>query len=247
VVKVVHANKLLICLIGFCLLAAAGSVFSQEERARPSWSEEVKKTDIPDAPEDEDRPEMEFSVDRSALQGDMPTFDRTPQAQIATEEPEVTPPPVVNTETSMAAEAQQQEVVDVPVDPAPEPVAAETENQDKRLVSLDPPANPVERETSPAATAEAANEGFTLVRSKSTQPDYPRQALLNSQEGWVDLLVTVSSAGKVENVQIVAAEPRRVFERAAIRAARKWEFVPPIDSGVTTSQTGNYRVTFVMN
>ena len=235
-----RTKNLLMGLLGCWLLLVVAPAFAQEEeeRARPSWSEDVKKTEVPDAPEEQDRPQMEFSVDRSALQGDMPTFQRTPARSDTVEEPEADIAAPVEQEISVAEVAQ---------DTPPPPVKAAELPDDERLVSLDQAPAQVAQNTSPAAIARSENAVFKLVRTKTQSPQYPRQALLNKQEGWVDLMVTVSSAGMVESVQVVAAEPRRVFERAAIRAARKWEFEPPTDSGLNDSQQGQFRVNFVMN
>jgi protein TonB len=100
--------------------------------------------------------------------------------------------------------------------------------------------------TAQVDTTDPAEEepAFKLVRTKSVAPVYPRKALLDGREGWVDLLLTVSPDGKVEDVVVIAAEPKRLFERAAIRAAKKWQFAPPADSGLTTSQTGKIRISF---
>ena len=185
---------------------------------------------------------MEFSVDRSALQGDMPSFQRTPARPDTVEEPNAEIAAPVEQETTVAEVVQDSPPPPVKAAEVPEPKAAS-----ERLVSLDQAPAQVARDTSPVATASSENAPFKLVRTKTQSPQYPRQALLNKQEGWVDLMVTVSSDGMVESVQIVAAEPRRVFERAAIRAARKWEFEPPMDSGLSDSQQGQFRVDFVMN
>jgi TonB family protein len=87
---------------------------------------------------------------------------------------------------------------------------------------------------------------FRLQKSRNVQPDYPRSALSREIEGWVDLRVTVNIDGEVSDIEIVAAEPRRVFERAAIRAANRWEFVPPRDSGIEEPQQGVFRITFAL-
>lgn len=86
--------------------------------------------------------------------------------------------------------------------------------------------------------------GFHLVKADGPDPQYPRRALLNKQEGWVDLRFTVAPDGQVEDVQIVDAKPRQVFERAALRAATRWVFQAPSESGVTESVSGVYRVNF---
>ena len=90
-----------------------------------------------------------------------------------------------------------------------------------------------------------APSNFKLTKIDGPDPRYPRRAMENGQNGWVDLRFTVSPDGQVENVQVTDAEPRRVFERSALRAANKWVFEAPIDSGITTTISGVYRVRFV--
>ena len=87
---------------------------------------------------------------------------------------------------------------------------------------------------------------FELVKTKDAAPMYPRRALQRDREGWVDLAVTVSPDGTVESVAVVAANPKRLFERAAIRAISKWEFMPPRDSGIDTPIIRNFRISFVL-
>ena len=70
--------------------------------------------------------------------------------------------------------------------------------------------------------------------------------MARDREGWVDLAVTVSPDGTVESVAVIAANPKRLFERAAIRAASNWEFVPPRDSGIDTPITRSARISFVL-
>ena len=46
---------------------------------------------------------------------------------------------------------------------------------------------------------------------------------------------------------MVDAQPKRVFERAALRAAHKWEFEAPQLAGLTESQQGTFRIRFSLN
>jgi protein TonB len=146
--------------------------------------------------------------------------------------------------------AGQPEFVDVVPGTPPAPVAtaatSESKAADERLVSLGRTPAQVAQDISPAAAVSGEIVPFALVRTKTRAPKYPRRAVEMALEGWVDLMVTVSSNGRVENVHVLAAEPRRLFERAAIRAARGWEFEPPIDSGLSDSQQGKYRVNFTL-
>ena len=103
----------------------------------------------------------------------------------------------------------------------------------------------------PGAAQQAAEQSggsafsdFQLVKSKHVPPQYPRRAVDAGREGWVDLAITVEPDGSISNVAVLAAMPKRVFERPAIRAVKKWKFEPPADSGVDQPITRTYRVSF---
>jgi protein TonB len=64
-------------------------------------------------------------------------------------------------------------------------------------------------------------EAIPLVR---IPPLYPPRALSRRIEGRVKIEFTVSEEGKVQNPVVVAAKPKGVFDRAALRAIRRWKF-----------------------
>ncbi len=66
----------------------------------------------------------------------------------------------------------------------------------------------------------------TPVPVVRVEPDYPPQALRAGIEGYVDLQFWVTAAGTVEDVRVIGAEPAHTFERAAVRAVRKWRYAP---------------------
>ena len=43
-------------------------------------------------------------------------------------------------------------------------------------------------------------------------------------EGWVKVEVKVDSNGQIVKLTIMDAKPKRVFERSAMKAIKKWEF-----------------------
>lgn len=63
------------------------------------------------------------------------------------------------------------------------------------------------------------------------KPDYPRKALRNKEEGWVKVSFTITEKGTVSNPKVVSAKPRRVFDRSALQAIRKWRFKPKTVGG----------------
>lgn len=90
----------------------------------------------------------------------------------------------------------------------------------------------------PAAPSEAAASGGQMGGMESevmplndVRPDYPRQALQRGIEGFVKLAFTINRIGNVENIRVLEANPRNVFEREARRAAARWRFAPRTEGG----------------
>ena len=81
----------------------------------------------------------------------------------------------------------------------------------------------------------ADRDAVPLVR---IDPDYPMQARQRGQEGWVVLEFTISTAGTVKDVEVVASEPGSIFDRAAVQAVRKWKYNPKILDGKPVERPG---------
>ena len=96
------------------------------------------------------------------------------------------------------------------------------------------------------ATPRNTGSGYQLVITRHEAPEYPRTAMGRELGGWVDIKFTISPSGKVEGVEILDAEPKRVFERATLRAAKKWRFGAPADEGMDSTQSGVYRFSFAI-
>lgn len=65
-----------------------------------------------------------------------------------------------------------------------------------------------------------------LVPLTRIAPQYPRKAARKKIEGWVKVEFSVLDDGTVVNINVLDAKPRRIFNRAAIRAISKWKFKP---------------------
>ncbi|KKO46912.1 energy transducer TonB [Arsukibacterium ikkense] len=70
------------------------------------------------------------------------------------------------------------------------------------------------------------------------EPRYPVQAARDGLQGWVRLSFTIMEDGSVDNVEVLEAEPRRVFDREAIRALRRWKYSPKVVDGKPMQQPG---------
>lgn len=70
-----------------------------------------------------------------------------------------------------------------------------------------------------------------LVALKRAPPEYPASARRRNIEGWVKVRFIVNTHGQPEQIKILAAEPKDVFEANAERAVRGWRFRPGTVNG----------------
>ncbi|MEZ5456569.1 MAG: energy transducer TonB [Lysobacteraceae bacterium] len=64
---------------------------------------------------------------------------------------------------------------------------------------------------------------------KQDPPSYPADAARRGLEGFVEVEFVVGADGKVGAVNVLKAQPPRVFEREAVRAVKGWSFQPSSD------------------
>lgn len=86
-----------------------------------------------------------------------------------------------------------------------------------------------------AAKPQGANGGglFTagqldgpLTALTKTPPVYPRAAKQRNTEGWIKVKFVVNEQGHVDQVTILDAEPKDVFEQSVLRCLDEWRFKP---------------------
>ena len=69
-------------------------------------------------------------------------------------------------------------------------------------------------------------------------PQYPPRAAERGIEGWVEIVFDISPAGAVEDAEVTDSKPSKVFDRAALRAVRKWKYNPKIEGGKAVERHG---------
>lgn len=69
-------------------------------------------------------------------------------------------------------------------------------------------------------------------------PKYPPDAARDGLNGWVKLRFTINEVGQVVDVEVIEAQPKRIFDREAVRALKGWKYQPQIENGVAVKQTG---------
>ena len=72
----------------------------------------------------------------------------------------------------------------------------------------------------------SAGPGDATLVSK-VEPEFPREAIqAGADAGRVKARMTVDGTGEVTRVEIIEANPRRVFDRAVVKTLSQWKFTP---------------------
>ncbi len=87
----------------------------------------------------------------------------------------------------------------------------------------------------------ANSEVIPLVR---IQPRYPSQAARRKLSGYVIVEFTIRPDGTVTKPKVVHAEPKRVFDAAALQAIKRWKFKPKLVDGKAVAQYASQKFSF---
>lgn len=83
--------------------------------------------------------------------------------------------------------------------------------------------------------ASADGDAVPMVR---VPPQYPERALQRGIEGRVLIEFTISKSGSVKDAKVVAYEPSKIFNKAALKAVKQWKYNPKIVNGKPVEQPG---------
>jgi TonB family protein len=141
-------------------------------------------------------------------------------------------------------------VQSTPAVTAPAPAAQSTQPQAPEVA----PAATASTSITPATAAPATAASFVpgegvvpesrLKALRRVPAEYPAQALERLISGWVELEFTVAKDGSVKDIEITAAEPRRVFDSASVAALRRYRYAPVLKDGQPVEQRARSRMRF---
>ncbi len=108
------------------------------------------------------------------------------------------------------------------------------------------------QQQSASTTAAAASDGAAggthgPVLLRNVNPRYPTTAVRANQEGWVEVSFTITPEGNVDDVKVLDAEPRHVFDRAAVEAVSRWKYQPATQNGTPVAAQDRRRIVFKLN
>ncbi|MDT3334757.1 energy transducer TonB [Shewanella sp. SP1S1-7] len=67
-------------------------------------------------------------------------------------------------------------------------------------------------------------------------PRYPIDAAQSGKEGYVVVGFDITADGTVSNVRVLDANPKHVFDKAALSAVQNWKYKPKFDAGKAVAQ-----------
>ncbi|HEU4617012.1 MAG TPA: energy transducer TonB [Gammaproteobacteria bacterium] len=69
-------------------------------------------------------------------------------------------------------------------------------------------------------------------------PEYPPRALARGLEGWVQVQFTITETGGVTDAKVVDAQPKGIFDEAALKSIARWRYNPKVENGVAVKRVG---------
>lgn len=90
----------------------------------------------------------------------------------------------------------------------------------------------------------APGDDSEVIPLNEVLPVYPDQARRRGIEGYVKLGFTITRDGRVENIRVLEASPRNVFDREARRAAARWRFAPRTEGGIAVDREATKTLQF---
>ena len=83
---------------------------------------------------------------------------------------------------------------------------------------------------------EAGKISTNVIPLVRIPPTYPMRASRRRIEGWVKVEFTITKEGTVIDAVIIESKPSSIFNRAALKAIKRWKFKPHIIAGEAHEQ-----------
>lgn len=180
-----------------------------------------------------------ISIQMLAFAADEPVGEPEPVVE------EVTPPepePVVEPEPEPEPIPDVKPIIEKPIEKKPEPKPKPKPkpvdkpkppverpqplvvNKGNDLKNLNPTAKPSDKGDEKPVAVASNGEGKVPNAVRQGLPIYPPRAQAVGIEGSIKVRFDVDAEGRVDNVEVISADPKNVFEREVKRAMRQWRY-----------------------
>jgi protein TonB len=122
-----------------------------------------------------------------------------------------------------------------PVQPELPQMSLQSGNVENNVAMLTPNLDPRSAMQGMKLSAGSDRDVIPLVR---ISPDYPQRALSRGIEGWVLVRFTITAAGTVKDAKVIDAQPKNIFDDAALKAIARWRYNPKVEEGVAVERIG---------
>jgi len=239
----VRTSWLLVSIFLHCAavtVALVVGVYAHQQTARPIARIEIRNAP-PSAPA---RSELQASPDVEVedAQDSQPLVDlNVPPPEKREPEPVIDAAPLPASASSILNQVTLERVRKKaePAEVEPSKVDAQTSETPTENTTEEPVEATNEQDSQPAYTSASRSD-------KGGPPAYPEKERRLNREGTVVLRVSVAVDGSVTEVSLKTPSRYAGFNRAALRAARKWRFDPATENGVAVASETDIEVVFCL-
>lgn len=98
------------------------------------------------------------------------------------------------------------------------------------------------------AVVDSSRKSVPAKQLKRTAPSYPRQELREGNQAWVHIAYCIDESGSTQNVSVLDSVGGPSFDKAAIKAVKRWQYEPALIDGEPSWQSRNQTyITFAID
>ena len=234
--KAMYLSLCLHVVFGFCALACSRQMALQEERPLIMSFSIVQAT-----PASAPGPPAAAATQPEAIQAEEKKPPSIPIKRLAQKVKKTTPPPPKKTiareeapQVAAKEELRPENSAPTATDGGTADTAAATTGKETSSPSL----------PSGGGLYSSSQLDAPLIVLAQSRPPYPKRARRQNTEGWIRVKFIVDEHGRVDEVTVLDAEPKGVFEQSVLQTIGEWRFKPGTMGGRIVKALVEQTITF---